>query len=279
MAAVAARWSITLGRPVTPAQVVLCLIDLKLARLGHDPAHADSILDVAGYAAVLQEVRSMNAMKWHPRGYGGRASRTRPGQAGRLARTGRAGRRDRRRAADLARARSSSASSATSSTASARRRPWLSGPATWSRSGSPRRPTSCASCRRSGSAATSAPGRTSCALGEGVAGQRRPDAPAAAEHRRDHPDGGGDHLEPLPRARRGPPDVGARRGRAVEAALLPVRHQPADGAPAVGLRAQRHRLAAERAAGAPSARPQVCGCECAMKRVVRGCNAIDGHAP
>ena len=58
MAAVAARWSITLGQPVTAAQVVLCLIDLKLARLGHDPAHADSILDVAGYAAVLEEVRS-----------------------------------------------------------------------------------------------------------------------------------------------------------------------------------------------------------------------------
>jgi hypothetical protein len=56
MTAVAQRWSITLGRPVTPAQVVLCLIDLKLARLGHDPAHADSILDVAGYAAVLREV-------------------------------------------------------------------------------------------------------------------------------------------------------------------------------------------------------------------------------
>ena len=58
MSAVAARWSITLGRPVTATQVVLCLIDLKLARLGHDPAHADSILDVAGYAAVLEEVRS-----------------------------------------------------------------------------------------------------------------------------------------------------------------------------------------------------------------------------
>ena len=56
MTAVAQRWSITLGRPVGPAQVVLCLIDLKLARLGHDPAHADSIVDVAGYAAVLQEV-------------------------------------------------------------------------------------------------------------------------------------------------------------------------------------------------------------------------------
>ncbi|MDN2584360.1 DUF6378 domain-containing protein [Aquibium sp. ELW1220] len=56
MASVAARWSITLGTPVSAAQVVLCLIDLKLARLAHDPAHQDSILDVAGYAAVLREV-------------------------------------------------------------------------------------------------------------------------------------------------------------------------------------------------------------------------------
>jgi hypothetical protein len=56
MAVVARRWSITLGRPITPAEVVLCLIDLKLARLGHDPKHQDSILDIAGYAAVLQEV-------------------------------------------------------------------------------------------------------------------------------------------------------------------------------------------------------------------------------
>ena len=56
MAAVAARWSITLGHPVTPAQVVLCLIDLKLARLAHNPKHQDSVCDLAGYAAVLQEV-------------------------------------------------------------------------------------------------------------------------------------------------------------------------------------------------------------------------------
>ena len=56
MAAIAARWSLTLGVPVTPATVVLCLIDLKLARLAHDPAHADSITDIAGYAAVLREV-------------------------------------------------------------------------------------------------------------------------------------------------------------------------------------------------------------------------------
>ena len=56
MAEVAQRWSITLKRQVTPAQVVLCMIDLKLARLGHDPKHQDSIQDVAGYAAVLHEV-------------------------------------------------------------------------------------------------------------------------------------------------------------------------------------------------------------------------------
>ena len=56
MAAVAARWSLTLDRPVTPAQVVLCLIDLKLARLAHDPTHLDSLRDIAGYAAVLRKV-------------------------------------------------------------------------------------------------------------------------------------------------------------------------------------------------------------------------------
>ena len=56
MAAVAARWSITLGHRITPAQVVLCLIDLKLTRLQHNPKHQDSVCDLAGYAAVLQEV-------------------------------------------------------------------------------------------------------------------------------------------------------------------------------------------------------------------------------
>jgi len=53
---VAKRWSLTLGRSVTPAQVALCLIDLKLARLAHNPAHLDSTVDVAGYAALLREV-------------------------------------------------------------------------------------------------------------------------------------------------------------------------------------------------------------------------------
>ena len=56
MAAIAARWSATLGREVKPAQVVLCLLDLKLARLAHDPTHEDSAVDVCGYAALLREV-------------------------------------------------------------------------------------------------------------------------------------------------------------------------------------------------------------------------------
>ena len=56
MAAIATRWSVTLGREVTPAQVVLCLLDLKLARLAHDPSHEDSVVDVCGYAALLRQI-------------------------------------------------------------------------------------------------------------------------------------------------------------------------------------------------------------------------------
>ena len=55
--AIAERWSITLGTPITPSQVALCMIDLKLARLAYDPGHVDSIVDVIGYAALLREVR------------------------------------------------------------------------------------------------------------------------------------------------------------------------------------------------------------------------------
>ncbi|MDG4601421.1 MAG: DUF6378 domain-containing protein [Defluviicoccus sp.] len=54
--AIAARWSLVLGITVTPAQVALCLIDVKLARLTRDPSHLDSIVDIAGYAACLREV-------------------------------------------------------------------------------------------------------------------------------------------------------------------------------------------------------------------------------
>jgi hypothetical protein len=53
---VALRWSQVLGIKVTPAQVIICLIDLKVARVAHNPRHLDSITDVAGYAAVLAEL-------------------------------------------------------------------------------------------------------------------------------------------------------------------------------------------------------------------------------
>jgi hypothetical protein len=54
--AVARRWSLALGAPITPRRVVLCLIELKLQRLVRDPSHADSTADVAGYAAILSEL-------------------------------------------------------------------------------------------------------------------------------------------------------------------------------------------------------------------------------
>ena len=65
MAAIAARWSATLGREVKPAQVVLCLLDLKLARLAHDPTHEDSAVDVCGYAALLRELTETSNTEGH----------------------------------------------------------------------------------------------------------------------------------------------------------------------------------------------------------------------
>jgi hypothetical protein len=55
---VAVRWSQVLGTKVTPAQVIVCLVDLKVAGLAHDPRHLDSITDIAGYAGCLTEVLS-----------------------------------------------------------------------------------------------------------------------------------------------------------------------------------------------------------------------------
>jgi hypothetical protein len=54
--AVTKRWSLVFGIKITAAQVVIALLDLKLARLSRDPKHLDSIIDVAGYAAILREV-------------------------------------------------------------------------------------------------------------------------------------------------------------------------------------------------------------------------------
>jgi Domain of unknown function (DUF6378) len=53
---IARRWSLVLGLEVTPAQAVLCMLEVKAARLSRDPRHLDSIVDVAGYAAILCEM-------------------------------------------------------------------------------------------------------------------------------------------------------------------------------------------------------------------------------
>lgn len=53
---IAARWSLTLATTVTPAQVALCMIDLKVARAAANPTHADNWLDIAGYAACGAEI-------------------------------------------------------------------------------------------------------------------------------------------------------------------------------------------------------------------------------
>jgi hypothetical protein len=53
---VARRWSLTIGTTVTPEQVLLCQLDLKLVRLAHDPAHWDSMIDLIGYSLLLHEL-------------------------------------------------------------------------------------------------------------------------------------------------------------------------------------------------------------------------------
>jgi hypothetical protein len=55
-AQIARRWSLVLGVPVTPAQAVLCMLEIKHARLTHQPRHRDSIIDLAGYSALLWEI-------------------------------------------------------------------------------------------------------------------------------------------------------------------------------------------------------------------------------
>ena len=56
-ARVAERWSQVLGTKVTAAQVALCLCDLKLARLAVDLRNLDSLVDLAGYAAIVRGVQ------------------------------------------------------------------------------------------------------------------------------------------------------------------------------------------------------------------------------
>jgi len=42
-------WEAILGVPVSAEQVALCMVGVKLARLGHTPDHRDSVVDAIGY--------------------------------------------------------------------------------------------------------------------------------------------------------------------------------------------------------------------------------------
>lgn len=50
-------WSGILGQTITAGQVALMMAGLKLARLGADPEHADSLDDLAGYARIYERVK------------------------------------------------------------------------------------------------------------------------------------------------------------------------------------------------------------------------------
>jgi hypothetical protein len=49
-------WSVRLGLTISPAQVALMLVDLKVTRAFGNPGHADNWVDIAGYAACGGEL-------------------------------------------------------------------------------------------------------------------------------------------------------------------------------------------------------------------------------
>ncbi len=54
---IAAEWSMELGIDVTPEQVGVMMIRVKMVRLRHNPGHFDSLVDIAGYANCLEMIR------------------------------------------------------------------------------------------------------------------------------------------------------------------------------------------------------------------------------
>jgi hypothetical protein len=52
---IARQWSVTLGMNVTPEQVGLCMIQVKIARQMNKPKR-DNLVDIAGYAATIEKM-------------------------------------------------------------------------------------------------------------------------------------------------------------------------------------------------------------------------------
>ena len=53
---IAALWAVILGHVVSAEQVAMCLIQLKMSRLMQNPRHADSWVDICGYASIGGEI-------------------------------------------------------------------------------------------------------------------------------------------------------------------------------------------------------------------------------
>ena len=54
---IARMWGVILERTITPQEVAMCMIALKLARLKKTSGtHRDSIMDIAGYAECLDQI-------------------------------------------------------------------------------------------------------------------------------------------------------------------------------------------------------------------------------
>jgi hypothetical protein len=49
-------WTVLLGFEVTPSQVALCMVGVKLARLVETPDHLDSFVDAAAYIGIAGEI-------------------------------------------------------------------------------------------------------------------------------------------------------------------------------------------------------------------------------
>lgn len=60
---IAAGWSEILELPVTPDQVALCMVWLKISRLVNTPGHTDSYVDLVAYGALAAELNKRNSSK------------------------------------------------------------------------------------------------------------------------------------------------------------------------------------------------------------------------
>lgn len=50
-----------LNAPITPDDVALLMLQVKIARLAKSPLHKDSVLDIAGYAGCLDKLQEERA--------------------------------------------------------------------------------------------------------------------------------------------------------------------------------------------------------------------------